>query len=121
VELYCELTGHIPNDFQEATIAHTVQPAMMDAWRGVVEHWLGHDWSRKNVNGMLQLLVAGGAPACTSCARPAAGSGNGRRSKRTEKPGYAAPMPPGPDDEAETERIRALLEAHRREHPEASW
>ena len=80
LDLYRTLSGLTPNKAQRLLIQDEVSdPAL---WRLSLEHWLGHGWNPRNVNGMLDLYGRGGAAGCRHCAKgskPVAAGGSQTR------------------------------------------
>ena len=86
VKEYARLTNLIPNAHQLIVLSSTV--TNVPAWTATVEHWLGHDWSARNVTGMLSLMAAGGPDGCETCKRGRRTTANARGTTK-EPAGFA--------------------------------
>ena len=68
VAIFRSLAHHTPNALQRELVGRQVTDPNL--WRETVSHWLTHGWSPKNVAGMLDLYVRGGASGCVGCLDP---------------------------------------------------
>ncbi len=65
VDIYHSLAGLKPNPVQRRMMQTSI--TNLSLWRAVVEHWLFHGWNPKNISGMLELYLRGGASGCQYC------------------------------------------------------
>lgn len=57
---YRELTGVRPNKVQIDLIDANVSESNLEPWVNVIKGWLGHNWNKTNVSGMLDCMNNGG-------------------------------------------------------------